>query len=349
MATCDSGPMFLKAINCEGETKNASFIANLLDECIREIGPQNVVQVITDNASACKAAGQIIEAKYSHIFWTPCVVHTLNLALKNICTPKASPNNDVWGQCIWISDVADECWAVKNYIMNHQMRLAMFNHHSKLKFLSIADTRFASIIVMMRRYREIKVELQRMVVSEEWDAYQEDNVEKAKCIKEKILDDVLWSKIDYILSFTYPIYDMLRKCDTDMPCLHLVYEWWDSMIGDVKVAIYKKEGKQLYEDSEFFNAVNEVLLQRWTKSNTPLHCLAHSLNPRYYTTEWLVPNRVAPHQDQGITLQRQKCFERLFPNDLDRMHAREEYAAFSGGIDHFSNADSLIDRGRMQS
>ncbi|BFG40947.1 hypothetical protein CerSpe_272210 [Prunus speciosa] len=30
------------------------------------------------------------------------------------------------------------------------------------------------------------------------------------------------------------------------------------------------------------------------------------------------------------------------------MHAREEYAAFSGGIDHFSNADSLIDRGRMQ-
>ncbi|CAL2266067.1 unnamed protein product [Prunus armeniaca] len=148
MATRDSGPMFLKAINCEGETKNASFIANLLDECIREIGPQNVVQVITDNASACKAARQIIEAKYSHIFWTPCVVHTLNLALKNICTPKASPNNDVWGQCIWISDVADECWAVKNYIMNHQMRLAIFNHHSKLKFLSIADTRFASIIVI---------------------------------------------------------------------------------------------------------------------------------------------------------------------------------------------------------
>lgn len=37
MATCDNGSMFLKAINCEGETKNASFIANLLDECIREL------------------------------------------------------------------------------------------------------------------------------------------------------------------------------------------------------------------------------------------------------------------------------------------------------------------------
>lgn len=55
-----------------------------------------------------------------------------------------------------------------------------------------------------------------------------------------ILDYVLWSKIDYILSFTSPIYDMLRKCDMDMPCLHLVYKWWDSMIGDVNVAIYKK-------------------------------------------------------------------------------------------------------------
>ncbi|KAH0996037.1 hypothetical protein GBA52_019901 [Prunus armeniaca] len=36
--TCDNGPMFFKAINCEGDTKNTSFIANLLDECICEIG-----------------------------------------------------------------------------------------------------------------------------------------------------------------------------------------------------------------------------------------------------------------------------------------------------------------------
>ena len=48
----------------------------------------NVVQIVTDNTLVCKAVGLIIEAKFPSIYWTPCVVHTLNLALKNICVAK---------------------------------------------------------------------------------------------------------------------------------------------------------------------------------------------------------------------------------------------------------------------
>ena len=48
MAVSESGPMFLKAINCEGETKDKHFIVDLLINTIQEIGPQKVVQVITD-------------------------------------------------------------------------------------------------------------------------------------------------------------------------------------------------------------------------------------------------------------------------------------------------------------
>ena len=32
--------------------------------------------------------------------------------------------------------------------------------------------------------------------------------------------------------------------------------------------------------SVFFDVVQSILLSRWGKSNTPLQCLAHSLNPR---------------------------------------------------------------------
>ena len=55
MTVSESGPMFLKAINCEWETKDKHFLADLLINTIQEIGPQKVVQVITDNAAACKA------------------------------------------------------------------------------------------------------------------------------------------------------------------------------------------------------------------------------------------------------------------------------------------------------
>ena len=84
MVVSEGGPMFLKVINSEGETKDKRFIADLLINTIQDIGPQKVVQVIIDNVVACKAVGHIVEAKFRHIFWTPCVVHTLNLALKNI-------------------------------------------------------------------------------------------------------------------------------------------------------------------------------------------------------------------------------------------------------------------------
>ena len=60
------------------EYKDKHYIARLLLDAIYEVRSHKVVQVITDNATI------IVEAEYPHIFWTPCVVHTLNLALKNI-------------------------------------------------------------------------------------------------------------------------------------------------------------------------------------------------------------------------------------------------------------------------
>ena len=68
MAVSESRPMFWKSISCEGETKDKHFTADLLINTIQEIGPQKVVQVIIDNATACNATGHIMEAKFRHIF-----------------------------------------------------------------------------------------------------------------------------------------------------------------------------------------------------------------------------------------------------------------------------------------
>lgn len=160
------------------------------------------------------------------------------------------------------------------------MRLAIYNEFVNLKLLSIAETRFASMIVMLRRFKLIKNGLQSMVICDKWNIYRDDNQGRARFVKEKVLDDSWWDSIDYILSFTAPIYDMLRFCDTDKPCLHLVYDMWDSMIEKVKKAIYDHEVKRLEEQSTFYDVVQAILLDRWSKNNTPLHCLAHSLNPK---------------------------------------------------------------------
>ena len=60
--------MFLNSVSAEGEVKNMYYIVEKLEDCIREVGAQNVIQIITDNTSACKIAGVIVESKFPHIF-----------------------------------------------------------------------------------------------------------------------------------------------------------------------------------------------------------------------------------------------------------------------------------------
>ena len=119
-----------------------------------------------------------------------------------------------------------------------------------------------------------------MVISDEWSFYKKDNVDSAQFVKETLLTDNWWMKVDYILTFTAPIYDILRKTDTNMASLHLVYGMWDSKIENVKRVIYQHERKIEVEYSSFFKLVELILIDRWIKSSTPLHCLAHSLNSR---------------------------------------------------------------------
>ena len=118
------GPLFIKSIDGTKEYKDKHFIVDLFLKVIGEVRHQRVVQIITNNAFVMKAAGSIVEAEYPYIFWSPCVMHTLNLALRNICAPKNSLQNEVaYNECNWIAQVSDEATFIHIFITNHSMRL----------------------------------------------------------------------------------------------------------------------------------------------------------------------------------------------------------------------------------
>nr|XP_023883711.1 uncharacterized protein LOC111996000 [Quercus suber] len=116
---------------------------------------------------------------------------------------------------------------------------------SSRALIEVSDTRFASVVVMLKRMKLIKRCLQAMTISNQWASYREDDVGKAQMVKDMIPSNLWWDNIDYILEFTTPIYDMLRIADTDKPCFHLVYEIWDSMIEKVKTYIGMKAWKMI--------------------------------------------------------------------------------------------------------
>ncbi|KAH0709599.1 hypothetical protein KY284_011026 [Solanum tuberosum] len=207
----------------------------------------------------------------------------------------------------------------------------------------VGETRFASHIIMTTRIRKVKSSLEKMVMDDEWKNYKGDKGIEAKTreIKSLIMNDEKWDSIDYFLKFTEPIVDMLRSADIDGPKLHLIYDMWDSMIEKVKKVIFEHEGKDLISgQSNFFDTIHDILVARWNKSNTPLHCMAHSLVPKYYHESWLQGEngirKLAPNEDSEISLNRVKCFQRYFKDSNEMKQVSLEYGSFCSGSGYFS-------------
>ncbi|KAF8390828.1 hypothetical protein HHK36_023127 [Tetracentron sinense] len=318
MAVSENNPVFLKAVDATDEVKSAEYVGKLFLEVISEVGHENVVQLITDNAAVCKATGLRVKAKHPSIFWTPCVVHTLNLALKNICTPDKD--------------------------LLESVAFTIYNKYSKLKLLGVTETRFVSTLILVKRIFQVKSELQRMVIDESWRFYREKDSQKAQKIKEILVSDLWWDNVEYMLDFSEPIVSMLRVADTDTPMLHLVYEKWDSMIEEIRKRVFRHKKKNtLTDESKFYDEMHEVLVRRWNKSSTLLHCLAYSLNPKYYSNEWLSEgiSRVPPNLDEEISEGRNACFERLFSSVTMFRKVREEYGKFATAIGNFGRWEAL--------
>ena len=93
-----NGAIFLSTYDYSLKFKTAINIAEPLLETIERIGPYNVIQLITDNVANCKAVGEIIEDRYPNIFWSGCLVHTMNLLMHDIVKNKNE-------QYKWIGDL----------------------------------------------------------------------------------------------------------------------------------------------------------------------------------------------------------------------------------------------------
>ena len=123
------------------------------------------------------------------------------------------------------------------------------------------------------------------------------------------------------------------------------------MIESVRTIVMKNERAE-YETSieNLWSIIQDILISRWDKNCTPLHCLAHSLNPKYYSHDWLNDGsrpsyKVPPHMDGEISQGRKTTFRRLL-HDRDMIEEVEEgFAEFSTTTGKFGGNELLRDKG----
>jgi hypothetical protein len=127
MAVTEDRPMFLRAINTEGDIKSKEYIFQRLLETIYFVGAENVVQVVTRNASNCRGCGaddganvpSYILDSIRRLYFGPRVEEHIGAAWNE--------EDLEYEFCNLVSEVSLDAQHIRNFIMNHSMRLSMFN------------------------------------------------------------------------------------------------------------------------------------------------------------------------------------------------------------------------------
>ncbi|CAN6463408.1 unnamed protein product [Victoria cruziana] len=286
------GAAFLHAYDFAAVENYGKYITQFLVKAIEEVGPSNVVQIVTDNTSDCQLAGNEVRISYPHIFWSPCMIHTLSLIFKDLAK-----------EFSWLRDVYIAAKDIVKYIASHGQTLDIFRNHSKLEILKTAKRRFVSHYTVLKHLIDARDTLRAVVVTDDWHKWanfctDEEMKSKAMVAQENIMSEQFWHNVQFSFLITRPIYEMIKFVDRDEPLIGEVYECMENMIGQIK--------QNLEDHDDMYEKVSKVIYYRWNRMNLPLHCLAHVLTPKHYNFEYLKSSkpgralRVPPDQNVDI-------------------------------------------------
>jgi hypothetical protein len=170
-------------VDASEHIKDAATICELLDGFIREIGVQNVVQVITDNAANYVSAGKMLMERHPTLFWTPCAAHCLDLLLEDM------------GKLSFIKEVVDMARSIPKFIYNHAFVLSLMRRFTRNKELRRpAITRFATNFITLQSLLRCQFELKQMFVSDDWRDCRYNRRQDGKAIAKMVYSETFWQE-----------------------------------------------------------------------------------------------------------------------------------------------------------
>ncbi|XP_075096282.1 uncharacterized protein LOC107826884 [Nicotiana tabacum] len=92
------GSLFLESVDASDSSTDSTKMYSLFKSTIDSIGAENVVQVVTDNASENVKASDLMSVGYPYIYWTSCAAHSINSIFGDIF--KERPFSTVFNQAI---------------------------------------------------------------------------------------------------------------------------------------------------------------------------------------------------------------------------------------------------------
>ena len=321
---CPRGIMFIKSVDASAQVKDAALLCQLLDEFIQEIGPQHVVQVVTDNAANYVAAGRMLMDRHPTLFWTPCAAHCIDLILEDM------------GKIQFIKDVIHSARSITKFIYNHASVLSLmrkFTHDREL--VRPAITRFATCFISLQSLLTSMWDLQTMFHSAEWRALSISTKPEGHDIFRLVsYQESFWDGVKEVCTVCEPLVRVLRLVDGDKPAMGYLYEAMDRAKEAIN-AYYEDKGGEGQAKQQL---IWEVIDQRWNKTlHRPIHAAGLFLNPAFsYSCGF---NFDAEVMDGFL-----ECVQRMVPSAADRSEISKELEVYRRAMGTFGFDMAINDR-----
>ena len=146
--------VFLKLVDASNNIKDHKYIYKLLKNVIKEVGVDNVVQIVTNNRSMFVKTWKVLMKKFN-LYWTPCVAHCIDLMFEDI---GKRPN---------IANVICSDHKITNFIYNHGWLLSEMRKYCAGDIVRLGAKRFATNYIALKSLLKKRVDLNKLFMSDE--------------------------------------------------------------------------------------------------------------------------------------------------------------------------------------
>lgn len=247
-------------------------LASCLIRWIKEIGPDRIVHVCTDNAASCKAAGKIVEKQFPKISWTGCTSHSIDLLLED------------FGKEDWVSSVCATGRTLVRFITRYtNLYHKLYEFSGGKKLVKPVETRFGTMFMMLRRLEELREPIERLATDPIWATCV------AKCpdhnvpsLKDDIFKGNFWDDVGLVCKIMKPLYGLMILVDGNMPCAGKVYYH----MYDCKQQLAETlEGSGLRKQT--IQRLQQKFDERWDFLHTDIHAVGYILDPEFQSHAWM--------------------------------------------------------------
>jgi hypothetical protein len=219
------GTIFLKSIDASDITKTADKIFKMIDDVVEEIGEENVVQIVTDNAANYKAAGELLMQKRANLYWTPCAAHCIDLMLEDF--EKKIPLH---------KETIAKGKKITTYIYGRTSLISMMHKFTKnVDLIRPSLTRFATSYLTLGCLNDHQHELINMFKSNEWKTSKLAKSKDGIIVQKIVLSKLFWKNVLTCLRGAFPLVKVLHIVDSEeRPAMGYLYEEMDCAKESIK-------------------------------------------------------------------------------------------------------------------